>query len=713
MPAPNHREWILFARAGRAVAFAAALWLLAVSFRSVDLASALQLVVGLGASVVLIPLPFLAGIAIDSVNLRRLLVNLGQRVSLGRVLAVRLATEAVVISAAGGAVLADGLAPYLFHQRDRVPVPVSVAAGTIRKCLLVASQAIYFGIAFALGHRFLRDRSVDMVGVPGLEWVVPGIAAGLAAMSAVLAAALLRGRLAERAHSALVLVPSDRWARWLERIGPGFTEADAHLRSTTAAHVAGPALLYVVHWLTEAVETYLILRLLGVDLGFGDVLAFETMLSLLRHVVFFVPSGIGFQDVGYMAALAAAGVPEASTVGAAFVVLKRTKEALWSAVGYSVLIAMGGAPRRVVKALAPAPAVAAISGGRNGPRKKLLFMCGSMNQTTQMHRIAAELPEYEQWFTPFYTTGFDELVRRSGAIESTIAGSKHVRRCREYLKKHGLSEDYRGSRDDYDLVVVCQDQLTQRNILDKRVVLVQEGMLDPTSFLFSIYKRLRFIPRWIVGTCATGQSGNYAKFCVASEAWRRYFLAHGLRPEKLVVTGIPNFDDCEAYRNNTFPYAGYVLVCTSDMRETGKRDDRKKFLSRVNEIAAGRKIIIKLHPNEKHARARREIEQWSPSAIVLTEGSAEEMVANCDVLVCQYSTLALVGLSLGKEVHSYFDLADLKTKIPDQNRRAAKNIAAVCRDVLGDGSVQTMPTPPGPVAFPSGLARASATKDAT
>ena len=34
--------------------------------------------------------------------------------------------------------------------------------------------------------------------------------------------------------------------------------------------------------------------------------------------------------------------------------------------------------------------------------KKILFICGSMNITTQMQQIAAELPEYDRYFTPFY-----------------------------------------------------------------------------------------------------------------------------------------------------------------------------------------------------------------------------------------------------------------------------------------------------------------------
>ena len=38
-------------------------------------------------------------------------------------------------------------------------------------------------------------------------------------------------------------------------------------------------------------------------------------------------------------------------------------------------------------------------------RKKVLFICGSLNQTTQMYKIAQELPELEHYFTPHYHDG--------------------------------------------------------------------------------------------------------------------------------------------------------------------------------------------------------------------------------------------------------------------------------------------------------------------
>ena len=154
-------------------------------------------------------------------------------------------------------------------------------------------------------------------------------------------------------------------------------------------------------------------------------------------------------------------------------------------------------------------------------------------------------------------------------------------------------------------------------------------------------------------------------------------------PEKIEVTGIPNFDNAAQYCDNGFPYENYVLVATSDARETFKFDNRKKFLKKAVRIAGERQLIFKLHPNENVQRSTKEIKKIAPNAMVFSDGNAHHMVANCDVLITQYSSLAYTGIALGKEVHSYFDFSMLKKLTPLQNGgKSAQIIADVCREYL-------------------------------
>ena len=320
--------------------------------------------------------------------------------------------------------------------------------------------------------------------------------------------------------------------------------------------------------------------------------------------------------------------------------------------------------------------------------KRILFICGSMNQTTQMHQIALHLTQYEQAFSPYYCDGIDEICRRLGLMEFTIIGRKLASRCRRYLEDHGLAIDYQGKNGPYDLVLTCSDVYLQKNIRNNKIVLVQEGITDPESLAFRLVTRFRFLPLWLAGTAATGLSDAYRYFCVASEGYREFFIRKGARPERIVVTGIPNFDNCQRYRDNNFPHRHFVLVCTSPLREIFQGEDREAFIRKAVEIAAGRPLIFKLHPNENVERATREIHQHAPGSTVFATGSAEEMIANCEVLITRYSSTAFVGLALGKETHSDFDMDEMRRLTPVQNGSAALNIANVCRQILEDLTCQ-------------------------
>src|SRR6476646_6476517 len=124
-------------------------------------------------------------------------------------------------------------------------------------------------------------------------------------------------------------------------------------------------------------------------------------------------------------------------------------------------------------------------------KPKALFICGSLNQTKQMHAVARELPELDAWFTPYYVEGLLDRARKAHWIDMTIAGFPWMERCKAYLAEHGLQLDYQGRRfhDEYGLVVTCQDVYVPpsvRKLVRKGVgfVLVQEGMTDPENFMF-------------------------------------------------------------------------------------------------------------------------------------------------------------------------------------------------------------------------------------
>jgi hypothetical protein len=314
--------------------------------------------------------------------------------------------------------------------------------------------------------------------------------------------------------------------------------------------------------------------------------------------------------------------------------------------------------------------------------QNILFICGSLNQTTMAHKIARRLGEYRCYFTPFYADGVEGLAARAGLLDFTALGGRHQRDTRLYLKENRLPVDERGQKHSYDLVVATSDLIVQRNIRRKRLVLVQEGITEPETWVYHAVKQFK-LPRYLANTSTNGLSDAYDIFCVASEGYARHFVRKGVRPEKIAVTGIPNFDDLQSHLENDFPYRGHVLVATTPLRETFRRDDRAAFLKRCVQIAAGRQLIFKLHPTENATRATREIETYAPGAIVFTDGNVNHMIANASTVVTQQSTCTFVAVALGKEVFTYLDINELKRLMPIQNGgESAWRIAAIARRVL-------------------------------
>jgi len=310
-------------------------------------------------------------------------------------------------------------------------------------------------------------------------------------------------------------------------------------------------------------------------------------------------------------------------------------------------------------------------------RKKILFICGSLNQTSMMHQISQHMQDFDCFFTPYYTDGFINYLVSIGYIKFSILNGQFRWKTEDYLRRHNLKLDYRGVNHDYDLIYTCADLIMPKNIRKKKVILVQEGMTDPETLMFHLVKYLK-LPRWLASTSTMGMSNLYTLFCVASHGYKEFFIRKGAKAEKIIVTGIPNFDNLQQFAKSDFPHRNFILVATSDARETYKIENRKKLIQNCVRIANGRQLIFKLHPNENIERATREINNYAPGALIYTSGNINYMIANCDALITQFSSTVYVGIAFSKEVHSAFDIDELKRLMPIQNNgTSAERIARI------------------------------------
>jgi glycosyltransferase 2 family protein len=90
-------------------------------------------------------------------------------------------------------------------------------------------------------------------------------------------------------------------------------------------------LLFFLSWLCHGCEVYLIFRLLGHPVDLGMALCMDALVMLFAASGFMIPASAGVQDGG--AILVSLGLNLGATLGAAFAILRRLREASWLLLG--------------------------------------------------------------------------------------------------------------------------------------------------------------------------------------------------------------------------------------------------------------------------------------------------------------------------------------------------------------------------------------------
>jgi uncharacterized protein (TIRG00374 family) len=300
----------------------------------------------------LIFLPQILSLASETRGWQLLFEPLGKVPRYERLLSVRLASEAIGRTLPGGGILTESVKPLLLSRHCDVPVHDGVASVAARKVSVMLSHAVVVLAAVVLGASTLGEATSALRLPVPLAGVLALAAVFLVGTATAAVIGFRFGRVAERIHAMLRRLPVV--GRRLSSRSEGFCRTDdscARALAMEPAHALGAGKWFLVGWALEVVETYVLLRLLGVDLGFEEILAVEVVVALARHLFVFLPAGIGVQDAGYVLLLGALGVPDVLAVGAAFVVLKRAKELFWSLVGFGLLpVTLGRWARRAVPA---------------------------------------------------------------------------------------------------------------------------------------------------------------------------------------------------------------------------------------------------------------------------------------------------------------------------------------------------------------------------
>ncbi|NTV21777.1 MAG: flippase-like domain-containing protein [Chlorobium limicola] len=313
-------------------------------FSQIDLEGAIGRILSIGFSSVLILLPFLVLHVVETFAWIKVFPPGITRIPFFPLLRIQLIAETVSMTLPAGVAVGEPLRPYLCNRFIGLPVPESVASVAVRKLMLGAAQGLYTVIGAFAGYGFLQMVSRRVIGFEGLGllMVISGLAVFLLFMLFLLL--LLNGSVAGHIHRFLMLVPFRKLKAWLLEKESGFLDTDQALNSYRGFPAGGRLLAmfyYVLAWFMLTAESYIILTLLGVEISFYQIFAIDIALAMLRSLFFFIPSGLGVQDLGYLLFFQALGIHDFAADGAAFVLLRRFKEVLWYSFGYGVMFLSG------------------------------------------------------------------------------------------------------------------------------------------------------------------------------------------------------------------------------------------------------------------------------------------------------------------------------------------------------------------------------------
>jgi len=313
-------------------------------FHEIDLEAAIERIRSIGISSVWILVPYLCLHILETLAWQRLFPKGAKPVPFIRLFKIQLVAETVSMTIPAGVAVGEPLRPWLCRKFLGIPLPDGFASVAVRKLLLGVTQGIYTLLGAIAGFGMLQSVSSQVVGFKGLGLIMVAAALFITVAISMLLLLLTNGKAASSLHGLMMKIPFQKVRSWLLEQEAGFAETDRklqHLKSGGLAPLIPVIVLYVCAWMTLAVESYLILHFLGLKVTFFQVLAFDTALTILRAIFFFIPSGLGIQDLGYLAFFHALGFPDYLAYGGAFVMLRRLKEIIWYAIGYGVMFMEG------------------------------------------------------------------------------------------------------------------------------------------------------------------------------------------------------------------------------------------------------------------------------------------------------------------------------------------------------------------------------------
>jgi uncharacterized protein (TIRG00374 family) len=245
----------------------------------------------------------------------------------GKLVAAGVAGEALNVVTAVASVGGEAIKAWLL-RRD-VRYEDSVPSLIIAKTTITIAQALYLALGIGLVWAMPASDSTLLRAMLGIL-VIEALAVGGFFLTQITGLVARAGRLLTRVG----VLRAESYAEGLDSSLRGFyRRAWGRLLLSVASHLIG--------WMISALETFLILRFLGLPVSLGMATAIDALGSGVRFASFMVPASLGVLEGANVAAFAALGL--GAEAGLAFSLVRRARQAVWIGLGLLVLFFMAPA----------------------------------------------------------------------------------------------------------------------------------------------------------------------------------------------------------------------------------------------------------------------------------------------------------------------------------------------------------------------------------
>jgi uncharacterized protein (TIRG00374 family) len=252
--------------------------------------------------------------------------------------ALRLRCEAVTNILPGGAMVGEPMKIAMLAETAGMSRAEAATSFLLSKFAIIVGHIGYVVLGVALSYSLVNRASEEVFGAADVATIALVVALGLFLVLIGVLAAMVWIR-----PMARWLLPSRREGRWYGRWNTLVAELQRVEEMLGAAARSGIGRLALalacgfIAWSFNAVEAYVVLRWIGVDIVFSDVYAIDAVSSIVRMILFVLPIGIGGQDWAITGLMTVHGVAAPLQTSAALAMFKRGREFAVVGIGLALL----------------------------------------------------------------------------------------------------------------------------------------------------------------------------------------------------------------------------------------------------------------------------------------------------------------------------------------------------------------------------------------